>query len=246
MYGLIGKKLGHSFSADFFNNKFKMEKSEECYRLFPLETISQLPQLLKNNPELKGLNVTIPYKELVIPYLDEVSEEIEKIGAVNVIKITRNNNKTFLKGYNTDIYGFRMSLLPLLTNEIKKALILGTGGASKAVEYVLFSQGIEFIKISRKPKDDNLIYSDLNQKIIKDHQLIINTTPLGMFPDIDVCPDIPYQYLDNKHICFDLVYNPEETLFLKKAKENGAVTKNGLEMLHLQALAAWEIWKSTI
>lgn len=244
MYGLIGKRLGHSFSADFFNEKFKKESIEESYELLPIPSIDDLPRLISKHPDLKGLNVTIPYKEEVIEFLDTLSEEANKIGAVNVIKIERKNSDFYLKGYNSDCIGFRDSLIPLLREDIRKALVLGTGGASKAVRYVLDSLGIESILVSRNPKNGQLSYHELTDEIIKNHPLIVNTTPLGMWPKIDEAPPIPYESLTPAHICYDLVYNPEETAFMKKAHANGAKVKNGLEMLHLQALAAWEIWNN--
>lgn len=246
MYGLIGKKLGHSFSADFFNKKFKEENIDEVYRLFPLESVAFLPALIKDNPDLKGLNVTIPYKEDVISYLDEISPEAREIGAVNVMKILRHDSGIFLKGYNTDAIGFKYSLLPLLTPDIRKALVLGSGGASKAVRFVLNSLGIYVTGVSRTEKPGYITYDELNNDIIKDNLLIVNTTPLGMFPDTETCPPIPYQFLTTSHVCYDLVYNPEETLFLKKSKNAGAKIKNGLEMLWQQALAAWDIWANPI
>lgn len=245
MYGLIGKKLSHSFSADFFNDKFSREGINESYHLFPLESIDSLPSLINRYSDLKGLNVTIPYKKEVIKYLDQLSEEAEEIGAVNVIKIERNQDKITLKGYNTDAIGFEKSLVPVMRPEIKQALVLGTGGASKAVEFVMKKLGIEYKFVSRNPLPGQLIYLDLNSDTLKDNMLIVNTTPLGMFPNIKECPNLPYEMINNSHVCFDLVYNPEETEFLKKVKEKGATVKNGLEMLHLQALAAWDIWKDS-
>lgn len=242
MYGLIGKKIGHSFSADFFNKKFADEGIDNSYKLFPLPTIEDFPQLIKEKPELEGLNVTIPYKQQVIPFLDALSEEAAEIGAVNVIKIERKSGKIFLKGYNSDSIGFRDSLKPLLRPEIKNALVLGTGGASKAVEYILRKFGIKVTFVSRTPKEGQFSYADLDKKIIEDNLLIVNTTPLGMFPDIDSCPDVPYQFITPRHICYDIIYNPAETEFLKRAKEKGATVKNGQEMLVKQALGAWEIW----
>ena len=242
MYGLIGRKIGHSFSADYFNKKFERENINDTYKLFPLETINEFPKLLKDNPDIKGLNVTIPYKIDVISFLDSLSDEAIEIGAVNVIKVVNDKGNIYLKGYNTDSIGFKESLIPLLHNGIKKALILGTGGASKAVEYVLKQLDISYTFVSRTPSDKELGYDDLTKDVINDNLLIINTTPLGMYPDIDNCPPIPYEYLTDKHICFDVIYNPEETEFMKRAKEKKATVKNGLEMLHKQAIAAWAIW----
>lgn len=242
MYGLIGKKLTHSFSADFFNKKFKKEGIDESYQLFPIPSISLLPELIKSHRELKGINVTIPYKEEIIPYLSEISDEADRIGAINVVKIRREGDKVYLKGFNSDCVGFRNSLLPLLNPHIKKALILGTGGASKAVEYVLTDLGIQVTFVSRNPKRNQLSYKDLNEQLIKEHLLIVNTTPLGTFPDIDSYPPIPYHYLTSSHICYDLVYNPEVTEFMKRSEIQGATVKNGMEMLIGQALEAWRIW----
>lgn len=244
MYGLIGKKLGHSYSASFFNNKFRKEGIEETYELLPIENIQDITKLLERYPDLKGLNVTIPYKEDVISFLNEVSTEAKEIGAVNVIKVNRSKENIILKGYNTDVTGFRMSLQPLLRDDIKKALILGTGGASKAVDHVLKKRGIQTTFVSRNPNDSQLSYNGLTKEIIKNNLLIVNTTPLGMYPKIEEAPDIPYHYLTPRHVCFDLIYNPEETLFMQKAGVQGATVKNGLEMLEQQALAAWDIWKN--
>lgn len=242
MYGLIGKKLGHSFSADFFNKKFADENIDERYELLPIPSIKDLPLLLKNNPGLKGLNVTIPYKQEVIPFLTELSEEAKEIGAVNVIKIVNKGDLRELIGYNSDSIGFEQSLKPLLRADISQALILGTGGASKAVEYVLKKLGIKYKFVSRQLREGFLTYDQLDRSVISKNRLIVNTTPLGMFPDTDTCPPLPYQFINNSHLCYDLVYNPAETEFLKRCKNQGAEIKNGLEMLERQALAAWEIW----
>lgn len=242
MYGLIGKKIGHSFSAQFFNEKFKREGIPEEYFLFPLENISLLPELIETHSELKGLNVTIPYKSSVIPYLNRLSDEAKAMGAVNVIKIIRNKDNVELVGYNSDSIGFRESLLPILRHDIKKALVLGTGGASKAVEYVLSNLGIKVTKVSRTPKENELRYDELSKEIMEENLLIVNTTPLGMFPDVDTMPPIPYNFLTPDHICYDVVYNPIETKFLKESTKAGALTKNGIDMLHLQAIGAWNIW----
>lgn len=241
MYGLIGYPLSHSFSAEFFNKKFKEEKIAEKYCLFPLKTIEEFPKLTKTYPDLKGLNVTIPYKEKIIPYLDTLSEEAHEINAVNVINFEKSGK---LKGFNTDIIGFRDSLIPLLQDNMSSALILGTGGASKAVAYVLKKLEIDFSFVSRNKDKGHLSYNELDKETILNNPIIINTTPLGMWPEIDKCPDIPYEYINPGHLCYDLIYNPEETLFLKKCAKMGAHIKNGLEMLHLQALAAWNIWET--
>lgn len=242
MYGLIGRKLGHSFSANFFNKKFKEENINETYRLLPLENIEELPEILVKYPDLKGLNVTIPYKEEVIRYLSEISEEARQIGAVNVIKIVRKNNLINLKGYNSDCYGFKESLVPLLRSDIKNALILGTGGASKAVAYVLNSLGIKITFVSRHPKENQLSYENIDEGVLNRNLLVVNTTPLGMFPEVFDYPALPYQYLTKEHVCYDLVYNPLETEFMKHSEKYGAKVKNGFEMLKLQAIKAWEIW----
>ena len=192
--------------------------------------------------QIKGLNVTIPYKEKVIPFLDELSEEAKSIGAVNVIKVHQQENKIRLKGFNTDVIGFTESLQPLLNPTHKKALILGTGGASKAVQFGLQQLNIETLFVSRRSCDNTLTYSQLTSKVMKEHTVVINCTPVGMHPHTDECPEIPYEFIGEGHILYDLVYNPEETLFLKKGKAVGATTKNGLEMLLLQAKAAWNIW----
>lgn len=242
MYGLIGNPIKHSFSADFFNSKFKREGIDEEYRLFQLEKIDDLKELLAEHKDLKGLNVTIPFKQQVIPYLDRLSDEAREIGAVNVIKISEGGH--CLEGFNSDAVGFRDSIKPLLRPHMRKALILGTGGASRAVEYVLRKEGLEVMKVSRKGKDGLLSYSDMTQEVMSEFHVIVNTTPLGMWPKTDTCPDIPYPLLTPGHLCFDLVYNPETTLFMHKASEMGATVKNGLEMLHGQAIAAWKIWNS--
>lgn len=241
MYGLIGYPLGHSFSADFFNRKFAEEGISEEYRLFPLKNIKQINTLLSSVPDLKGLNVTLPYKSLVIPFLTWLDKDAEDIGAVNVIKIESSGE---LKGYNSDAIGFKVSLLPLLKDHMSKALVLGTGGASKAVVHVLKQLGITTINVSRRATDGIISYADLSPELISTSHLIVNTTPLGMWPDVDSSPDIPYHLLTSRHLCYDLVYNPATTEFMRKAAEYGAQTKNGLEMLHLQAIAAWDIWQN--
>ncbi len=242
MYGLIGKKIGHSFSANFFNRKFADEGIDETYNLFPLEDVGELPSLIAGHPSLKGLNVTIPYKQVVIPLLDEMDSYAAAIGAVNVISISPAGK---LKGYNTDAVGFRDSISPLLKPYMKKALVLGTGGASKAVCHVLRELGLTPTIVSRKPGSGKVVYGDLDEKLMASHQVIVNCTPLGTWPDTDLCPDIPYNLVTENHICYDLVYNPEVTLFLERCGRQGATTKNGLEMLHGQAIAAWHIWTAT-
>jgi shikimate dehydrogenase len=243
-YGLIGFPLGHSFSRNYFNQKFEAEKIDAQYLNFEIPTIKDFKQVLKDNPELNGLNVTIPYKEQIIPYLDELDDDAKKIGAVNVIKFTKGLfGKTKLKGYNSDIIGFKQSIEPLLNETHHKALILGTGGASKAVFQGLKQLGIGATLVSRKAKEYCITYEEITPKIMGQYTVIVNTTPLGMFPNINACPNIPYELLTPQHLLYDLLYNPDETLFMKKGKEQGAVVKNGLEMLLLQAFAAWEIWQ---
>lgn len=244
MYGLIGKPLGHSFSATYFNDKFHREGIKEQYNLFPLESIKEFPELMKSEPSLKGLNVTIPYKQEILPFLDYISDEAKQIGAVNVVKIIRDGYNIRTKGFNSDVIGFEESLKPEINPDIKNALVLGTGGASKAVVFVLNKLGIRPTLVSRNPKDGQIGYEDISEKIINDNLLIVNTTPLGMSPEINACPPIPYQWITDRHVAFDLIYNPEETLFLKKAKKQGAKTVNGLKMLYLQAEGAWAIWNS--
>lgn len=246
-YGLIGYRLGHSFSKKYFTNKFSLENISECiYENFELDAIVDFPALISNNLSIKGLNCTIPYKQDIMTYLDEIDAEAKQIGAVNTIKIIRTNDKVRLKGFNTDCYGFEMSLKPLLSNYHKKALVLGTGGASKSVHFVLNELNIEAISVSRtaNPKLNILSYEQLNENIISEHKLIINATPLGTFPKVDECPNIPYKYITKKHYLYDLVYNPACTLFLEKGKEMGSIIKNGDEMLRLQAERAWEIWNN--
>ena len=251
-YGLIGRRLGHSFSARYFNEKFAREGVDARYDLYEIESIGALSVLIDREPELRGLNVTIPYKQEIIstPGLDFLSEAAREIGAVNTVKIVRDNNGIRLEGHNTDAIGFGDSLGNIMANrpEITKALILGAGGgAAKAVEYVLRNRfGMEVTGVSRHAKDRRLSYSDLTPEIVKEHHLIVNCTPLGMWPDTDKCPEIPYQGVTEHHIGFDLVYNPEETLFMKRMTEPGAICCTGLEMLHGQAEASWKIWKESI
>lgn len=240
-FGLIGYPLGHSFSKGYFAEKFAREGIEDAsYDNFELSDIAQFPTLVQSQPNLVGLNVTIPYKQAVIPYLGELDAAAQQIGAVNTIKFTNGR----LLGYNTDYVGFRDSLKPLLKPNHTKALILGTGGSSKAVEYALGLLGIQHRYVSREPKDGQLSYGQLTETLMQEYTLIINTTPLGMHPNVDACPDIPYHHLTPKHLLYDLVYNPAETQFLAKGRAVGADTKNGLQMLGLQAEAAWGIWNA--
>lgn len=247
VYGLIGYPLGHSFSRTFFNQKFQAESINAVYENFEIPTIDDLPEVFSRNPNLAGLNVTIPYKEQVIKYLDSLGSLAARCGAVNVIKIIPGKRGKIsddfrLEGHNSDIPGFTDSIRPLIQGHHKKALILGTGGASKAVAVGLDMLGIETVKVSRTAKPDCLTYADLTPEIMAAHKIIVNTTPLGMYPNVDSCPDIPYGCLTPEHLCYDLLYNPDTTLFMKKAAEHGAVTKNGLEMLLLQAFISYQIW----
>lgn len=237
-FGLIGRKLGHSFSAKFFNGKFKAEQIDADYNLFEIESIDMLPLLVKEHM-LEGFNVTIPYKESVIPYLDELSEEAKTIGAVNCVVIRDGK----MVGHNTDITGIEASLHWLDIAPEAKVLILGTGGASKAVQYVLRKYGISFTVVSRDEQKGNTTYSKLTAEDIAEHKIVINTTPLGMSPGVDSAPEIDYSAIDAEHKVFDLVYNPAETLFLKRCKEQGAATMGGIMMLQTQALASWHLWK---
>lgn len=244
LYGLIGYPLIHSFSQNYFNQKFEAEGIDAKYVNFEIADIGELMEVVSENANLCGLNVTIPYKEQVIPYLDEVDEDAAKIGAVNVIKFIRGKNSLKFKGYNSDIIGFCDSLKPLLKPEHKKALILGTGGAAKAVYHGLLNLGIEPMYVSRSKRDGMLTYGDLSAAVMSEYKVIVNTTPLGMYPHVDECPNIPYHLLTPSHLCYDLLYNPDVTLFMKRAEEQGAEIKNGLEMLLLQAFAAWNIWNT--
>ena len=238
-FGLIGRNISYSFSAEFFNKKFdKQNISDAVYEIFDLKEIEEVQKIFRDK-SLKGINVTIPYKEKIKKYLDEISPEAAEIGAVNCISI----NQGIKKGYNTDVYGFEESLKPLLNKQHRAALILGSGGASKAVAYVLRKLEIDYKIVSRKGE---FSYKNLNREIIENHQLIINCTPLGTFPEINSKPEIPYEFLNSEHFLYDLVYNPEQTLFLTLAKSRGAQIKNGLEMLKLQAEKSWEIWSHTL
>lgn len=240
IFGLVGKNIDYSFSVNYFTQKFQTQNiNDSIYKNFDIPDISYFPQIVKKNKGLRGLNVTIPYKTEVIPYLNKLSRKAEQIGAVNCIRITK---KGKLKGYNTDAYGFRKSLCPLLEAHHKKALILGTGGASKAVAFVLEELGIEYKYVSRNPQVGQFSYSDISKIVMKDFLVVINCTPLGTFPNSDSSPELNYDYFSSKHIAFDLVYNPAETKFLQLAKAKGAVTKNGYDMLVFQAEKAWAIW----
>ena len=242
-YGLIGYPLTHSFSKRYFTEKFETGKIDAVYSNYEIDSITKFPEVIASNPELIGLNVTIPYKEKVIPYLDDLNDSAREIGAVNTVKITRTENGIKLKGFNTDTHGFENSLKPLLKPHHTKALILGTGGASKALKYVLKKLGIDFISASiEELKENEIRYEDIDEKVISERRLIINATPLGTYPKVEGCPNIPYQFLTNDHLLFDLVYNPEVTRFMSLGLEKGATVKNGYEMLLLQAERSYAIW----
>lgn len=241
LFGLIGNPLTHSFSKKYFTEKFRRENISDCsYENFQLSSIEELYALIASHNNLAGLNVTIPFKELVIPFLNELDEIATETGAVNTIKISNGQ----LKGFNTDVYGFTESIINLLEHSHTSALILGTGGSSKAVAYGLKKMGIGFDFVSRNPDKNELGYENLTADVILQHKIIINTTPAGMFPSIESCPSIPYEHLTKSHLLFDLIYNPDETLFLQKAKARGAQIMNGMDMLKLQAEKSWEIWNS--
>ena len=239
--GLLGKDISYSFSKTYFKKKFEDENiSDTTYENFDIESIDLFPSIIKNTTGLKGLNVTIPYKEQVIPFLDKVNKKAKTIGAVNTIKITK---KGKLVGYNTDCYGFKKTIKPFIKSHHKKALILGTGGASKAIAYTLNEMEISYQYVSRKLSDGvGFSYDTLTANDVKDYQIIINCSPVGTFPNIEDCPNIPYQSINEKYILFDLIYNPEETKFLRLGKKNKATTVNGLGMLEFQAEKAWSIW----
>ncbi|MFC4143943.1 shikimate dehydrogenase family protein [Pedobacter mendelii] len=246
-YGLIGYPLSHSFSKKYFTEKFLNEGiTNHQYELFPIENIKSLPDLLAEQTSLYGLNVTIPHKITVLPFLNDIEEAAEKIGAINCIAIRSFEGETYLKGFNTDAYGFEASLKPLIEPQHTKALIFGDGGAAKAVKYILEKLNIEYKVVVRKAVPGTILYSDITAEILQSHKLLINTTPLGMSPNVDTCPDIDYSQLDESHLAYDLVYNPLETSFLAKAAEQGSKIKNGLEMLHKQAEKAWCIWNNML
>ena len=246
VYGLIGETLSHSFSQQYFVKKFQRDKIPDAkYENFPLDSIDGLPDIITGNPLLMGLNVTIPYKKQVISYLESLDEVSGRIGAVNTIKIFRSAQNIHLTGYNTDVYGFRKTLVPSLRAKQDKALVIGTGGASEAVKYVLNELEIEVVFVSRNPSEENEVaYDYLNREIVRDHRIIINTTPVGMYPHINLCPEIDYSGLTKDHLLYDLIYNPETTLFLERGKEAGCTILNGKKMLELQAEKSWEIWNT--
>lgn len=251
-YGLVGKSLSHSFSKNYFEKKFQeLALNDHVYLNFELKNMTELKEVLINHPALKGFNVTIPYKESVIPFMDELRDEAKAIGAVNCVKILedRNGATVFsgkrLVGYNTDVFGFASSIKPFLEPQHERALILGTGGSSKAVAFALKRIGVEVYYASSSKKADNAFtYEQLNEHMIRAFKLIVNTTPLGMYPKTEEAPEIPYEFIGTQHLCYDLIYNPEETMFLKKCKTQGAMVINGFNMLKLQAEKSWEIWNS--
>jgi shikimate dehydrogenase len=240
LYGLIGYPLTHSFSPGYFNSKFEREGINAVYKAFPLPDINDLPALIRNEPALAGLNVTIPYKQQVIAFLDELDEVAAEIRAVNCVDLRGGR----LRGYNTDAAAFEQSLIPLLRSWHDHALVLGSGGVSKAVQYVLGKLGIRYLVISRDRREGGISYGEINDDIMQRFPLIINTTPVGMSPHMNEAPQIPYEFLTDRHLLFDLIYNPDETQFLAKGKAQGAAIKNGLEMLHLQAEESWRIWNA--
>ena len=240
-FGLIGLPLTHSFSKKFFTEKFENEQIDARYDLFELKHIADFSLLIEEH-YLSGLNVTIPYKEKVMEFMDELDDTASEIGAVNVIKFIHNKDRLILRGYNSDAIGFENSLKPFLKPHHRKALILGTGGASKAIDYVLRKNGIQTTFVSRTAKPDMFTYKQLTEDILTQNAVIINASPVGTFPHSEECPDIPYQFLTDKHLLFDVVYNPAETIFLKKGREHGAICLNGEQMLVGQAVAAWKIW----
>lgn len=243
-YGLLGFPLGHSFSKGYFTEKFQKEGIDAEYLNFEIPSVDEVQRILTENPELRGLNVTIPHKQQIIPLLQELSDEARAIGAVNVVRVSHTAEGVHLKGFNSDVIGFCRSLEPLLKPHHTQALILGcTGGASKAIRYGLESKlGLQVLGVSRKPGEGSITYADITPELLQDYTVIVNCTPSGMFPHVDECPSLPYEALGHRHLLYDLVYNPDQTLFLKKGAAQGAQTKNGLEMLILQAIASWEFW----
>ena len=242
-YGLIGYPLGHSFSISYFNQKFQDENIDAVYENYEIPTIDELPEVLSSNPELKGLNVTIPYKEKVLPFLDSIAPEARAIGAVNVIRVRHDGKDIHLKGYNSDVIGFTQSIEPMIDKKWhKKALILGTGGASKVIDYGLRNLGLETVFVSRYERPETIQYERITPDVVREYNVIVNCTPVGMYPNTEECPRLPYDAMDSHTILYDLIYNPDETLFMKRGAAHGAQTKNGLEMLLLQAFASWEFW----
>lgn len=242
-YGLIGYPLGHSFSVGYFNEKFQNEGIDAEYVNFEIPQIDQLEEIIASNPNLLGLNVTIPYKEKVISFLDYVSPEARAIGAVNVISVIHKGKSVTLKGYNSDVIGFTKSIEPMLEPFHKKALILGTGGSSKAIAYGLKSLGIEYVHVSRYERPGTIKYDKITADDIHEYNVIVNCTPCGMFPHTNECPLLPYEAMDSHNLLYDLIYNPDETMFMHNGAKYGATVVNGLEMLLLQAFASWEFWQ---
>ena len=246
-YGIVGNPLCHSLSPTFFNERFAQKNIPSEYVKFEIESIEEFPNIIKEHPMLVGLNVTIPYKQAVIPYLDELDEHAKAMGAVNVVKVeTREDGTKYLKGYNTDWYGFTASIKPILKENHKKALIFGTGGASKAIAYSLDLLGISYKFVSRKASEGNFTYGDLTDEIIKEHTVLINTSPVGTFPNVKECPNIPYHCITREHVVYDLIYNPIETLYLRQAETCGATIQNGWPMFVNQALKSYEIWEGVM
>lgn len=243
-YGLLGFPLTHSFSQSYFEKKFLKENTKACFLNFELDTIAKLGRIFQHYPHLKGFSVTIPYKEQIIPYLTELDSTAQEIQAVNCVKVVWDNEKFRTIGYNTDCYGFGKSLDESVLSTINSALVLGTGGASKAVVYALKKRDIPYSLVSRNPERGQYSYADVGEAVLASHRLVINTTPLGTFPDVAAFPAIPYEFLTAEHFLFDLVYNPEETAFLQKGKQKGAKVCNGYAMLCYQAERSWELWNS--
>lgn len=245
LYGLIGYPLVHSFSRDFFNRKFEAEGIDALYLNFEIQDIGQLMEVIARYPNLRGLNVTAPYKRAVIPWLDSLDEDATAVGAVNVIRLHRDASSgrlTALSGHNTDVTGFASTLPAILTPQRTRAMVLGTGGAALAVSAALQRHGVAVQFVSRHKREGILVYEEITRAMVAEHLIIVNATPLGKFPDVDLCPDFPFRLLTPQHICYDLIYNPDETLFLKRAAQQGAQIKNGIEMLLLQAFDAYDIW----
>jgi len=241
--GLIGYPLEHSFSPKVFNKRFEKEKRNDfSYDLFPIKNIKELNKLLKSQTELLGFNVTAPYKKEILSHLYEIDKDAIDTWAVNTVHITRFKGRTLLKGFNTDLPAFEESIKPLIKSHHKKALVLGNGGAASAAKLAFKRLGIDVTSVSRQIKLGSLVYDELDEATMMQHKVVVNCTPVGTSPNEEQCPKIPYRYLSDAHLVYDMVYNPSETLFLKKAAEKGATTKNGMEMLELQAQKAWEIW----
>ena len=241
-YGLIGYPLGHSFSCSFFTDKFENEGINAVYQNFEISNIDQLAEVIDANPQLRGLNVTIPYKQKVLPFLDEVSKEARAIGAVNVIRVEHRGNSRRLIGYNSDVICFAESIEPMLKPTHKKAMILGTGGASKAIDYALRRLGLQTVLVSRYQRPGTVTYDDITPEAVQEYPVIVNCTPVGMFPHGNECPRLPYEAMNSDNLLYDLIYNPERTLFMQRGEAQGATVKNGSEMLLLQAIASWKFW----